>query len=149
MKKIQSVLFFLLITGAVAMAQTGDAVQVNPNAPEFQWASETYDFGSIPQGVPVQARFDFTNTGNEPLIITDVQKTCGCTKTEWSKEPVMPGQRGWVMAEFNAASEGAFNKAITVSANAKTPTVKLYFKGTVVKSETGSVPEQESIFGGN
>ena len=64
----------------------------------------------------------------------------------------MPGQVGYVTAEFNAAKEGPFTKAITVQSDAKTPSVKLYFKGTVQKSEqTGGVPEQNTIFnsGGN
>lgn len=151
MKKILSIITFVIVGVSVSTAQTPGSTEstpVNPNAPEFQWVSDTYDFGNIPQGIPVQAKYEFTNTGNEPLIITDVQKTCGCTKTDWSKEPVMPGQKGWVLAEYNAANEGAFNKAITVSANAKTATVKLYFKGTVVKDDTGSVPEQQTIFGG-
>ncbi len=151
MKKIFSIITFIVIGVSGAFAQTtttSENAVTNPNAPEFQWVSDTYDFGSIPQGIPVQAKYEFTNTGKEPLIITDVQKTCGCTKTDWSKEPVMPGQKGWVLAEYNAANEGAFNKAITVTANAKTATVKLYFKGTVVKDDTGSVPEQQNIFGG-
>jgi hypothetical protein len=96
--------------------------------------------------VPVQARYEFQNVGKEPLIITEVQKTCGCTKTDWSKEPVMPGQKGFVMAEYNAANEGAFTKNITVVSNATTSSVKLNFKGTVLKGDTGSVPEEKTIF---
>jgi len=80
------------------------------------------------------------------LIITDVQKTCGCTKTDWSKEPIAPGAKGWIIAEYNAANEGSFTKAITVFSNTKTPNMKLTFKGTVVKDESGSVPQQKSIF---
>jgi Protein of unknown function (DUF1573) len=125
---------------------------INPNAGEFQWAEETHDFGTIAQGIPVKNKFMFTNNGKEPIIISNVQKTCGCTVTDWSKEPIMPGQQGFVLAEFNAAKEGPFTKAITVQSDSKTPSVKLYFKGTVQKSEqAGSVPEQNSIFntGGN
>ncbi len=145
MKKVLSIIAFVAVAAA-AHAQT-EAVPVSATAPEFQWVSEVYDFGNIPQGVPAEARFEFTNTGKEPLIITDVQKTCGCTKTDWSKEPIAPGQKGWVMAEYNAANEGAFNKAITVMSNTKTPTIKLTFKGTVVKDAGSSVPQQQSIFG--
>ncbi len=125
---------------------------VNPNAGEFQWSEETHDFGTIPQGTPVEHKFEFTNAGKEPIIISNVQKTCGCTVTDWTKEPVMPGQKGFVSAQYNAAKEGPFTKAITVQSDAKTTSVKLYFKGTVQKSEqTGGVPEQQTIFnsGGN
>lgn len=143
MKKVLSIIAFIAVTGAVT-AQTAASTE---NTPEFQFVSEVFDFGNIPQGVPAEARFEFTNVGKEPLIITDVQKTCGCTKTEWSKEPIAPGQKGWIVAEYNAANEGAFTKAITVMSNTKTPTMKLTFKGTVVKDAAGSVPQQQTIFG--
>jgi hypothetical protein len=143
MKKVLSIIAFIAVTGAVT-AQTATSTA---NTPEFQFVSEVYDFGNIPQGVPAEARFEFTNVGKEPLIITDVQKTCGCTKTEWSTEPIAPGQKGWIVAEYNAANEGAFTKAITVMSNTKTPTMKLTFKGTVVKDAAGSVPQQQTIFG--
>ncbi|MEZ5014711.1 MAG: DUF1573 domain-containing protein [Chitinophagales bacterium] len=144
------VAFALVITGGMAYSQsTTDATQMDPNAAEFQWVSETYDFGNIPQGIPAEARFEFTNTGKSDLYITDVQKTCGCTSTEWTKEPIKPGQKGYVTAVYNAASEGVFNKAIVVSSNTKTPSMKLYFKGTVVKDGDGGAPTQNSIFDGN
>lgn len=148
MKKVFTILGFLALTAPVFAQEAIEAV--NPNAPEFVWAEETHDFGTIPQGVPVTNKFEFTNSGKEPLIISNVQKTCGCTVTDWTKEPIMPGSKGFVMAEFNAAKEGPFTKAITVQSNAKTPNVKLYFKGTVAKSETtGSVPEESTIFNSN
>jgi hypothetical protein len=139
-------------TTPAGSSSTATTPVVNPNAGEFSWSEETYDFGTIPQGIPVKHKFEFTNTGKEPIIVANVQKTCGCTVTDWTKEPVLPGQKGFVIAEFNAAKEGPFTKAITVQSDAKTPSVKLYFKGTVQKSEqAGSVPEQNNIFnqGGN
>lgn len=149
MRKVLSIITFLAVTGLVSAQTATDAVAINPNAASFQWVSDTYDFGSIPQGIPAKARYEFTNTGKEPLIITDVQKTCGCTSTDWTKEPIAPGQKGFIMAEYNAANEGVFNKAITVMSNATTPSVKLYFKGTVIKDAAGSVPEQTTIFNNN
>ncbi len=135
----------LFFAGYVASAQVVES-NISENAPEFEWISSTYEFGNIPQNVPAQARYEFKNVGREPLIISEVQKTCGCTKTDWSKEPVMPGQKGFIMAEYNAASEGAFTKNITVVSNATTSSVKLNFKGTVLKGDTGSVPEEKTIF---
>ncbi len=160
MKKVFSTLTLILLISAASFAQssvnpngnTETTPVVNPHAGEFKWSEETHDFGTIPQGTPVKNKFEFTNTGKEPIIVSNVQKTCGCTVTDWTKEPVMPGQVGFVTAEFNAAKEGPFTKAITVQSDAKTPSVKLYFKGTVQKTEqTGGVPEQNTIFnsGGN
>lgn len=163
MKKFTLVLTMTILSAAAVFAQSTttpsssttaptEVAPVNPNAGEFAWSEETHDFGTIPQGIPVKHKFEFTNTGKEPIIVSNVQKTCGCTVTEWTKEPVMPGQKGFVLAEFNAAKEGPFTKAITVQSDAKTPSVKLYFKGTVQKAEgTSGVPEQQNIFnqGGN
>lgn len=162
MKKLFSTLSIIFLSVAV-FAQTPSSQSVSPNsvtaptAPvtktgEFQWVEETHDFGTIPQGTPVEYRFEFTNVGKEPIIITTVQKTCGCTVTDWSKEPIMPGQKGFVSAQYNAAKEGPFTKAITVQSDAITPSVKLFFKGTVEKAEqTGGVPAEQNIFnsGGN
>ena len=161
MKKLFYTLPLIMLIASASFAQTSVSPSsgsttatpvINPDAGEFQWAEETHDFGTIPQGVPVKNKFLFTNTGKSPIIISNFQKTCGCTVTDWTKEPIMPGQQGFVMAEFNAAKEGPFTKAITVQSDSKTPSVKLYFKGTVLKSEqAGSVPEQNNIFnqGGN
>ena len=145
MKKLFSIIAIVSFSLSTVFAQ--ELTEPNPNAPEFKWVEETHDFGTIPQGIPVTNKFFFENVGKEPLIVSNVQKTCGCTVTDWSKEPIMPGQKGFVAAEYNAAKEGPFTKAITVQSNAKTPNVKLYFKGTVEKTEqTGSVPEQKTIF---
>lgn len=156
MKKFASLLSLICFVAAISFAQTGEKVnlvtdeEVNPNAPEFAWVEEVHDFGNIPQGVPVTHKFEFSNNGKEPLIITNVQKTCGCTVTEWSKEPILPGQTGFVEAQFNAARAGAFNKAITVQSNANTPNKKLFFKGTVDKKEEDlGTPEKKSIFDPN
>jgi hypothetical protein len=133
-----------IITVAVCCAATAQA-QTTTEAPAFQWVSETFDFGSIPQNIPAVASYEFINTGKEAIIITDVQKVCGCTNTEWPKEPVLPGQKGTIKATFNAANEGPFTKSITVNSNASTPSVKLTFKGTVVK-DAGDAPVQSTIF---
>lgn len=142
MKRILTAIVLIACVGYTAHAQVPAA---NPDkAPAFQWVSDVYDFGNIPQGIPAVATYEFVNTGKEALIITDVQKTCGCTNTEWTQEPILPGQKGTVKATYNAANEGAFTKAITVNSNASTPSVKLTFKGTVVKETTA--PEQQTIF---
>ena len=73
----------------------------------------------------------FKNTGKEPLIITNAAASCGCTTPEWTKEPILPGKKGFVKATYNAASMGSFNKAVNVSSNAKKANVTLYIKGEV------------------
>jgi hypothetical protein len=99
----------------------------------FNWAQTLFDFGSIKHNVPVTHTFKFTNKGDGPLIITSVQASCGCTVTEYSKDPVAPGADGFVKATYNAAKLGVFNKTVTVNANTEGEAVLLSIKGTVVE----------------
>ncbi|WP_084523952.1 DUF1573 domain-containing protein [Adhaeribacter aquaticus] len=100
---------------------------------QIQFEKETFDFGNVAQGVPATHEFKFKNTGGEPLVISNVQASCGCTTPEWTNTPILPGKTGSVKAQYNAASMGAFNKSITVTSNATNSSVVLYIKGTVVE----------------
>jgi hypothetical protein len=97
----------------------------------FNWVQTLFDFGNIKKDVPVSHTFKFTNKGNAPLIISSVQASCGCTVTDYSKDPVMPGGEGYVKATYNAAKVGVFNKTVTVNANTEGDAVLLTIKGTV------------------
>lgn len=96
----------------------------------FSWQQTVHDFGKIKKNVPVSYKFSFKNSGNSPLVIASVSASCGCTVTEYSKEPVLPGGEGFVLATYNAANSGAFNKTVTVNANTENPVV-LVIKGIV------------------
>ena len=102
------------------------------NKAEFKFEKETHDFGKIPQGKPVSINFKFTNTGEEPLIISNVESTCGCTVPKYTSTPVLKGQTGIITVTFNAASvQPSFAKAVTIKSNARTPIKLLYIKGEV------------------
>ena len=103
------------------------------NKSEFKFETETHDFGKIPQGKPVSYEFKFENIGTEPLIISKVESTCGCTVPKYTKTPVKPGEKGTISVTFNAAQATPFSKMVTIRSNAKTPVKALYIKGTVVK----------------
>jgi hypothetical protein len=90
-----------------------------------------HDFGKIPLNKPVTHEFRFTNTGTSPLIISSVQASCGCTVTDYSKDPIAPGAEGFVKATYNAATSGIFSKTVTVNANAEESAVRLMIKGEV------------------
>ena len=125
MKKF--ITLFAVIIGFVAFT----AMQTD-NKPEFKFAEETHDFGKIPQGKPVSWEFKFTNTGEEPLIISNVESTCGCTVPKYTTTPVLKGQSGTITVTFNAASvQPSFSKAVTIKSNARTPNKLLYIKGEV------------------
>lgn len=137
MKKLIITAFvaFASLISANAIAQTAPtsvpAVQENPNQADIAFEKETHDFGAIPQGTPASYTFVFKNSGKEPLIITNAAAGCGCTTPEWTKEPIKPGQKGFVKATFNAASPGMFTKSVTVMSNGKKSTVVLTIKGEV------------------
>jgi hypothetical protein len=99
----------------------------------FNWLETTFDFGKIKQNKPVTHEFDFVNKGTSPLIISSVKASCGCTVAEYSKDPIAPGQQGFVKATYNAAHAGAFTKTVTINANTDNAAVVLTIKGEVVE----------------
>ncbi len=124
-------LFFLLIVLAGVATQGFSQAAVNTDLAVATFDNQNFDFGKIKQGTPVTHEFKFTNTGKVPMIITNVQASCGCTTPDWSKEPIAPGGKGFIKATYNAASVGAFNKAVTVTANIPIGSVQLFIKGEV------------------
>jgi len=96
--------------------------------------NDSYDFGEVTEGKKVEHEFAFTNTGNEPLIISKVQASCGCTTPEYSKNPIAPGEMGKVKVVFNSAGQmGKQHKVITVTSNAASPNTLLHLRGEVKK----------------
>lgn len=99
---------------------------------EITWVnSETIDLGKIEKGVPKTVTFEFQNSGNAPLIISSAKGQCGCTKVEYSKEPIQANAKGFVKVTYNAANQGTFNKSIVVYANSSEKQIQLNIKGEV------------------
>jgi len=96
------------------------------------WKAETIDVGEIPQGTPKAIVYEFKNTGKTAVVITNVQGSCGCTATDYTKEPVLPGKSAKVTATYNAANKGGFTKTVTVTTSAETTPKVLTLKGTVI-----------------
>ncbi len=96
-----------------------------------------HDFGKFKEeDGKVSHEFAFTNTGSEPIIINRVAASCGCTATSWTKEPIVPGGKGYVKAEYNPRNRpGRFNKTVAVFTNAEPRTVILRIMGDVVPRE--------------
>lgn len=125
-----------VILGFTFVARTASA-QDSEKA-EFKFNEEKHDFGKIPQGTPVTTVFEFTNVGKEPLIITDVRPTCGCTIADFTKTPVKAGDKGSIKITYNAAFAAPFTKTIVVTSNASTPVKNLIIVGEVVAKTTSS-----------
>ena len=130
MKKL-SLLLVAVLAGLFCVAQ-----------PEIKFENTTYDFGKIKEeGGKVSGKFIFTNVGNEPLELTNVRPGCGCTAANYTKEPVAPGQQGFIEAIYNPYNRpGAFNKNIRVTTNEpkflendKATPHMIFIKGEVIK----------------
>ncbi len=121
---------------AMVVGFTITASAQTDNKAEFKFVEEKHDFGKVPQGKPVTADFVYTNIGTEPLILTEVKPTCGCTIADYTKTPVKKGEKGTIKITYNAAVEAPFNKTIVVTSNAKTPTKYLVIVGEVTKATT-------------
>jgi hypothetical protein len=102
----------------------------------MSFKEETHDFKNIQEGTIATYEFEFTNTGDQPIVIELVKASCGCTTPSWTKEPVMQGKKGYIKASFNSAGKGgeAFHKSVTVNSNAKKTVATLYIKGYVQPS---------------
>jgi len=149
MKKLiltSSVVLFTLFTvnaqtTTTAPTQTPD----NPNAAEITFDNLVHDYGTLQKGADGKCEFKFTNTGKEPLILSDVKTSCGCTVPSWPKEPILPGKSGIINVNYTKTNVvGTISKQITVFSNAKNGNVVLSIKGSVVDTTTPTTPEKPS-----
>jgi len=135
MKKISLIFALLMLAVFVSNAQTSTITTTKESGPEITFDNLEHDYGTINQGGDGNCVFKFKNTGNEPLILSDVRKSCGCTTPTWDKEPILPGQSGEIKVGYNTNNIGNFSKTITVISNATNSTVTLIIKGTVNAKE--------------
>ncbi|MBA4302741.1 MAG: hypothetical protein C0424_00795 [Sphingobacteriaceae bacterium] len=144
MKKVLALLVFVGFgTTAMAQAPATATPAVDKNKGEMKFEKELHDFGTVNQGEPLSFDFVFTNSGKEPVIISNVSASCGCTTPSWTKEPVKAGQKGSIKAVYNSQILGPFTKQVTVTSNAGTSTKVLTIKGNVVAQPAG-VPENKT-----
>lgn len=83
----------------------------------MKWETTQHDFGAIEQNKPVTYEFVFTNNSNEPMILTKVKPSCGCTATDYPEEPIQPGETAGIKATYNAKAIGKFKKTLVVNTN--------------------------------
>lgn len=120
---------FSFAISTLAQSQTDD----NKGA-IITWEVTSYEFGDIYKGDKVQHTFKFTNTGSSPLIITNVEVTCGCTIPKgWPRDPIMPGNRGELQVQFDSAGKfGRQNKVVTVVSNSRFGNSQITFSANVL-----------------
>lgn len=123
---------FLSFLGFLSL---GLQAQNNPvaKADSIIFNNMVHDYGTIEQGGDGTCEFEFTNSGKEPIVLTSVRSSCGCTIPEWSKEPVLPGQTSVIKVKYDTRRLGVINKVIIVNSNAINSTVILKITGNVVE----------------
>ena len=116
----------LLFVGLFALSLTAQ-----DKTAKIEFKEETIDYGEIAKGSDGVRVFEFTNTGDEPLVITNVKSSCGCTIPKKPDAPILPGETGEIQVKYDTNRVGPIRKAITVTSNADTPTKVLKIKGTI------------------
>ncbi len=132
--RVLASLFVLCIGfGVIAQTATADTPQ---NGAKIAFSESSFDFGDITQGDRVTHTFAYENTGNEPLILSDVKTTCGCTATNWDREPLAPGETAEITVNFNSRGKmGMQNKVVTIMSNAVNSTERVKIVTNVLKPE--------------
>lgn len=126
-------LFFLL---TALFALHFSFARAQQQGPHFKFDKTMHDFGTVSHAqTGISHRFDFTNDGTEPLVITKTITSCTCTKVSYIKTPVPPGGRGWVeiLYEVNKKEPGVFYKAVEIYSNSVDKRVSLVVKGNAKK----------------
>ena len=134
MKNVIAILF-------VGMLSLGLMAQEKVAKIEFK--TEVIDYGTTEKGSNGVRVFEFTNTGDAPLIISSVRSTCGCTVPKKPEAPIMPGETGEIEVKYDTNRVNPIRKTITVISNADRSTVALKIKGKVIDPSKTSVMEKE------
>lgn len=129
--------FFAMFLSVAVMAQEATKEAENQKGPKITFETTEYDFGDIHQGEKVEHVFAFENSGTEALILNNVVTTCGCTATEWPREPIAPGKKGEIKVVFNSAGKmSRQNKVVTIVSNAVNSQEKVKLVGNVLPKKT-------------
>ncbi len=129
-KNIMKKIVLVLVIGLLG-------ITLNAQSAKIEFKTDTVDYGVIQKGDDGVRVFEFTNTGDAPLIISKVSSSCGCTIPKKPTEPILPGKKGEIEVKYDTKRVGPIRKAVTVISNAETPTVVLKIKGEIKAPESG------------
>ena len=127
----------IILVAAIALISFATNAQA-----KIQFKTDTIDYGQIEKGSDGLRIFEFTNTGNEPLIISDVKSSCGCTVPEKPKGPIAAGASSVIKVKYDTKRVGKIRKTVTVYSNATEPIKALKIKGEVMAPNNKSVLEK-------
>jgi hypothetical protein len=134
MKHLITILFIGLISFSV---------NAQDKVAKIEFKDTTIDYGTIEKGADGVRVFEFTNTGDAPLIISNVKSSCGCTVPKKPDGPIAPGDTGEIQVKYDTNRVMPIRKTITVMSNADTPTIALKIKGEVIDPSKTSILEKK------
>ena len=115
-------------------------VKAKTPKPLITFKTLTLEVGEIPYGSQEPFVFEFKNTGKDPIIVTNVQTSCGCTTAEKPTEPVQKGKSSKIAVKYDTKRVGPFTKTITVTTNVQVEPIVLTIKGTVQAAPANAEP---------
>lgn len=115
----------------VGFLLSGIAIQAQAPDHRIKFEETTHDFGTLEQGAPTTTIFKFENVSKEPVTLSNVKASCGCTTPVWTKEEIPAGGKGEIKVSYNSSRIGAFNKSVSVMYTDRPDPVVVYIKGTV------------------
>lgn len=135
-------LTLVLFAGLSSRSQISVGFTLNPNIPKIKFETETIDYGTIEKGSNGIREFKFTNVGKDPLVLSNVQSSCGCVAVDWPKEPIKSSAFGIIKVKYDTNRMGPFTKTVTVTSNAEEPSKIIKIKGIVIepaKADSSSI----------
>lgn len=145
---MRNLLLVFLFSFGFLNTQAQERKLETPSKAEAQNQTETivfestlFDYGELQYEGDGNCIFTFTNKGDEPLMLTSVRASCGCTAPNWSKDPIKPGEKGEIKVKYNTRLVGPFTKSIIVNSNGNPSQVVLKIKGRVLPKQTESVQQ--------
>jgi len=132
-------LLILLLVCATATTMYSQNEKKKKKGAYITFTNTNFDFDTIIFGQEATHEFTFTNTGNEPLTISNVKSTCGCTIPKWSSEEIQSGGTGSVLVKYDSNRSGGFTKGVTVYSNAVNGDIILIIEGTVTPNPNKAI----------
>ena len=136
MKNIVLIITAIFLSTTMGCSQEPGSGTASEKAPKIEFVEKVHDFGEIEYGGNGTVEFVFKNTGDAPLILSNVKSSCGCTVPKWSKEPVKEGDEGIIIVKYDTKRVGSFTKSITVTSNTIPPSTVIQIKGKVKPAPT-------------
>jgi hypothetical protein len=138
------IILIALLGTIVIQLNAQEPHSVDISGPQISFDKDTHDYGEVFMHGDGNCVFTFTNTGNEPLLLTNVRAGCGCTVPQWPREPLLPGDSAEIKVRYTTLNRPhQINRSIVVSSNATNkPTQVLRLKGSVIEPPPEFTPEK-------